>query len=226
MKKDWQENFLTTIKNFSRPIFSTSFSAEDQIIFDFIAENNLPVEVFAIDSGRLPEEVLELWQETVKKYQIEIQAFYPNQDELAKFVTQNGINSFYDSQFLRKSCCEIRKVEPLKRALFEKDLWISGVRKSHSKARQDKDVLEFDEDLNLTKFYPIIELSDDEMWEIIERKQIPSNSLYQKGYKSIGCAPCSRAVLPHEDARAGRWWWESDEKKECGLHALRNKKLH
>lgn len=193
------------------------------VITDFIAANHLPIEIFTIDTGRLPEETLKVWQETSDKYQIKIAVYYPNNSALEEFVGENGINSFYQSKKLRLNCCEIRKIEPLKRALNNKELWISGLRKEHSASRFEKDFFEYDQNLNLTKFYPILDLKEAELWEYIEKNQVPFNELYKKGYKSIGCAPCSRAILEGEDARAGRWWWEEDQTKECGLHNINGK---
>lgn len=218
---NWKENFLVTIKNFTDIAFSSSFSIEDQLITHFIAEQNLPVEIFTLDTGRLPRETYDVWQNTLEKYYIKISAFYPDQQILSGFVNKYGINAFYGSKELRLECCEIRKVEPLRRALKNKKLWISGLRKEHSKTRSDKSFLEKDEALNLVKFYPLLESTTTEIWEEIHAKNIPFNRLYDQGYQSVGCAPCTRAVRPNGDSRSGRWWWERDHKKECGIHAMR-----
>ena len=216
----WQEKLIFVAKSYQNVVFSTSFSIEDQIILDFIARNNLAVEIFTLDTGRLPKETYQVWQNSLEKYGLKIKAFYPNQDEIADFVEQSGINAFYDSVELRKKCCAIRKVEPLKRALKNKEIWISGVRKGQSVARSDKGFFEHDESFDLIKFYPLLDFSEEELWEYINKNEVPINSLYKKGFKSIGCQPCSRAISEGEDDRAGRWWWENDskEKKECGLH--------
>jgi phosphoadenosine phosphosulfate reductase len=216
--KIWQEQFLEVLKDFSNITFSTSFSIEDQLITDFIFEEKLPIEIFAIDTGRLPRETYDVWQNTLDKYQRKISAFYPQESEVEKFVKDEGINPFYISKELRLKCCEIRKVEPLQRALKGKDLWISGLRREHSLARATKNFLEQDQALGLSKFYPLLDLSEEEIWAEIHAKNIPFNRLYKQGYRSIGCAPCSRAIKPDEDIRAGRWWWEDNQKKECGLH--------
>ncbi|OFW80772.1 MAG: hypothetical protein A2887_00810 [Alphaproteobacteria bacterium RIFCSPLOWO2_01_FULL_40_26] len=218
MAKVWQKKFLETVENFSDIIFSTSFSIEDQLITDFITQEKLPVEIFTIDTGRLPHETHDVWQNTLDKYRIRISTFYPREETLSAFVNQNGINPFYESKELRLKCCEIRKVEPLQRALKDKKLWISGLRKEHSQTRANKNFFEKDEALQLTKFYPLLELSETEIWEEIHQKNIPFNRLYKQGYRSIGCATCTRAIRHDEDIRAGRWWWENDNKKECGLH--------
>ena len=215
---NWQEKLEFVSKNFSDITFSSSFSIEDQVITDFIAKNNLPIEIFAIDTARLPEETYATWQNTLEKYKIKILVYYPNQELLSEFITNNGINAFYQSVDLRKNCCAARKTEPLTRALKNKKLWISGVRKEHSLNRNNKEFFESDEALQLTKFYPLLETSEAELWKYIEENRVPFNRLYKQGYSSIGCAPCSRAVKTGEDIRAGRWWWESDNVKECGLH--------
>lgn len=217
-KKIWQEKFLKAVEDFSNITFSTSFSIEDQVITDFIISEKLPIEIFTIDSGRLPSATHDVWQNTLDKYSLKISVFHPQENALSKFVKEEGINPFYASKELRLKCCEIRKVEPLQRALKNKDLWISGLRKEHSRARAAKDFFEKDEALNLTKFYPLLELSEKEIWAEINEKNIPFNRLYKQGYLSIGCAPCTRATSAGEDIRAGRWWWEDDSKKECGLH--------
>lgn len=214
----WQDKLRFVAQNFSDIAFSTSFSIEDQVILDFIAGEKLPIEIFTLDTGRLNPETYSTWQASLDKYKIKIEAFYPNAENLQKFITENGINAFYESKEFRLSCCHIRKVEPLSRALKGKKLWISGVRKEHSSTRLDKEFFEEDKGFNLIKFYPLLELKEQEIWEIIHEKNIPFNRLYKQGYQSIGCAPCTRAVAEGEDPRAGRWWWEDDSKKECGLH--------
>jgi phosphoadenosine phosphosulfate reductase len=214
----WQEKLEFVAKNFDGATFSSSFGIEDQVITDFIAEKNLPIEIFTLDTGRLPQETYDVWQRTLEKYSLKISVFYPDADEISNFVNREGINAFYQSKELRLTCCEIRKIKPLQRALKGKNLWISGLRKEHSNTRATKDFFEKDEALNLIKFYPLLEVSEEELWQKIQQKNIPFNQLYKSGYRSIGCAPCTRATSAGEDIRAGRWWWEDDEKKECGLH--------
>jgi phosphoadenosine phosphosulfate reductase len=214
----WQEKLEFVAKNFDGVTFSSSFSIEDQVITDFIAEKNLPIEIFTLDTGRLPQETYDVWQRTLEKYSLKISVFYPDADEISSFVNREGINAFYQSKELRLNCCEIRKIKPLQRALQGKNLWISGLRKEHSNARATKDFFEKDGALNLIKFYPLLEISEEELWQKIQQKNIPFNRLYKSGYRSIGCAPCTRAISAGEEIRAGRWWWEDDSKKECGLH--------
>jgi phosphoadenosine phosphosulfate reductase len=219
---NWQEKLKYLSKNHDGLILSTSFSIEDQVITDFISRNKLNIKIFAIDTGRLPNETYDVWSETLKKYNIKISPFYPKQNAIEDYVSQNGINAFYESKDLRFSCCAIRKVEPLNRALEYSKIWISGIRKAHSVSRETKEFFENDEARNLIKFYPILNLSEDEIWGYIKENNVPYNKLYNQGYKSIGCAPCSRAVKDGEDVRAGRWWWE-DGAQECGLHMVNGK---
>ena len=215
----WQDKLLLAVENFNNPTFSTSFSLEDQVITDFIARNQVPIEIFTIDTGRLPQETYNVWQATLDKYAITIKGYSPKHGPLENFTKEHGINPFYESKDLRLTCCAVRKIEPLHRALKNKDLWISGLRKAHSSNRNEKAYFENDDNLKLTKFYPLLDLSESELWEAINQKGIPFNRLYKSGYRSIGCAPCSRAIGEGDDIRAGRWWWEDDSKKECGLHA-------
>tara|TARA_Y100000389_G_scaffold41910_2_gene36622 strand:+ start:3021 stop:3665 length:645 start_codon:yes stop_codon:yes gene_type:complete len=210
---NWQELLLDLVQK-ENVVFSTSFSLEDQIITDFIAKNHLNIEIFTIDTGRIFNESYEVWQRTLDIYDLKIKTYYPNQIDLEGFVKINGINAFYDSVSLRKKCCYIRKIGPLKRALKNKDFWISGIRKEHSQSRSQKEISEFDDNLKITKFYPLLNLKEDEIWQIIRANNIPYNKLYDQGFESVGCAPCTRSGF----ARGGRWWWESEGKKECGLH--------
>lgn len=218
---DWQERLIFAAANFKNATFSTSFSIEDQVIADFIIRNKLDIEIFTIDTGRFFKETYQLWQNSLDKYKVKFKAYYPNQDEIAQYVEDKGINAFYESVELRKKCCEIRKVNPLKKALKGKDLWISGLRKSHSANRSDKGFFEEDKGFGLTKFYPILDFSDQDLWDYIDKNNVPYNPLYKKGFASIGCQPCSRATSKGQDNRAGRWWWENRDKNkvECGLHS-------
>lgn len=217
---NWQEKLLFVAENYENITFSTSFSLEDQIITDFIVQNDLNIEIFTIDTGRLFKETCRVWQNSLDKYGLKIKAYYPNQDEIADFVENKGINAFYDGVDLRKKCCEIRKVGPLKRAVKNKEIWISGVRKEHSLTRSVKDYFEEDKNFGLLKFYPLLDFTEEELWGYIDKNEVPFNTLYKKGFKSIGCQPCSRATSAGMDGRSGRWWWENNDenKKECGLH--------
>jgi phosphoadenosine phosphosulfate reductase len=198
--------------------FSTSFSNEDQVITDHIAKNHLPVSFFTLDTGRLFPETYSTWSRTLEHYSISIKAYYPNAGELETFIESNGPNAFYDSVELRSRCCFIRKVAPLKRALQGNAVWITGLRAEHSPNRQDLQSLEWDEGNGIIKFHPLLHWSTEEVSNYVQQAAIPYNPLHDKGFVSIGCAPCTRAIRPGEDFRAGRWWWEDSSKKECGLH--------
>lgn len=198
--------------------FSTSLGQEDQVITQLIAEAKLPISIFSLDTGRLFPETLDLLSRTEAKYKQNIKVLYPNTDSVEKLVSEIGINGFYDSVDNRKSCCFVRKVEPLRRALAGNDVWITGLRAEQSANRSGMKRIEWDESNQILKFNPLLDWTFDKMIAYINEKKIPYNPLHDKGFVSIGCAPCTRAIAPGEDARAGRWWWE-DSKKECGLHA-------
>ncbi|XVJ64639.1 MAG: phosphoadenylyl-sulfate reductase [Lacibacter sp.] len=199
-------------------VFSTSFSEEDQVIAHLIFRGNLNIKVFTLDTGRLFPETYSVWSRTLEQYQKPIHTFYPDAVALQQFNTEKGPNSFYESVENRKSCCHIRKVEPLQRALLGNKIWITGIRSEHSPNRHDMHQLEWDETNQILKYHPLLHWSTEEVKEFIRTHQIPYNSLHDKGFVSIGCAPCTRAIKPGEDFRAGRWWWEDSSKKECGLH--------
>ena len=198
--------------------FASSFGAEDMVILDLIAKLELDVEVFTLDTGRLHEETHALIALARQKYQRPIKVMYPDSAELEPFVVNYGNNAFYDSVELRKRCCAIRKVAPLRRALEGKRLWITGLRRGQSVTRSDFALLAHDSDNGLFKLNPLVEWSTEEVFEYLQRYEVPSNALHARGFPSIGCAPCTRAVKPGEDERSGRWWWEQAESRECGLH--------
>lgn len=198
--------------------FSTSLGQEDQVITQLIAHVNLPVSIFSLDTGRLFPETLDLLSRTEAKYKQSIKVYYPTTDSVENLVTKIGINGFYDSVDNRKSCCFVRKVEPLRRALAGNDVWVTGLRAEQSANRSDMKRIEWDEANQIIKYNPLLDWTFDQMIAYIAEKNIPYNPLHDKGFISIGCAPCTRAISEGEDARAGRWWWE-DSKKECGLHA-------
>ena len=199
-------------------IFSTSFGWEDQVITHMIFANNLPIKVFTLETGRLFPETYYVWNRTIEIYGQPIHAYYPKGELLEQMVSTKGPNSFYESVENRKECCGIRKIEPLKRALAGNDCWITGIRAEQSETRQFMDNVEWDEQNNLAKFHPIYNWTLNEVKDYIKLYNIPYNTLHDRGFPSIGCAPCTRAVQPGEDFRAGRWWWEDQSKKECGLH--------
>lgn len=199
-------------------VFSTSLGQEDQVITQLIASQNLPIQIFSLDTGRLFPETLDLLSRTEAKYRQKIKVYYPTTNSVEKLVSEIGINGFYESVENRKSCCFVRKVEPLKRALAGNEIWITGLRAEQSANRSDMKHIEWDEGNQIIKYNPLLNWTFDQMIAYINEHRIPYNPLHDQGFVSIGCAPCTRAILPGEDARAGRWWWE-DSKKECGLHA-------
>jgi phosphoadenosine phosphosulfate reductase len=199
-------------------VFSSSLGQEDQLLTDVIFKNNLPVKVFTIDTGRLFNETYELLDRTTARYKKSIQVYFPEAADVEEFVATKGINSFYESVDNRKECCFIRKVKPLNRALQGAKVWITGLRAEQSGNRKDMPMIEWDEQKQLYKFNPLIRWTYDEMISYINEHNVPYNRLHDKGFISIGCAPCTRAIEPGEDARAGRWWWETSQ-KECGLHS-------
>ena len=199
-------------------IFSTSFGVEDQIIAHLILTEKLPISIFTLDTGRLFAETYTLWSRTNEKYQAHIDAYYPNSTELQNFVTQHGPNAFYESVELRKQCCAVRKIEPLKRAIANKKIWITGLRAEHSSDREQLPQVEWDESNQIIKYHPLLHWKTAEVFQYVRDHNILYNPLHDKGFVSIGCAPCTRAIREGEDFRAGRWWWEDSTKKECGLH--------
>lgn len=202
-----------------RVVFSTSFGWEDQVISHMIFSNKLPIKVFTLETGRLFPETYYVWNRTLEKYATHIHAFYPDTEAVEKMVSTKGPSSFYDSVENRKECCGIRKVEPLKRAIAGNSLWITGIRAEQSLNREHMLPVEWDESNQIHKFHPIFDWTLDQVKEYIKEHNIPYNPLHDKGFLSIGCAPCTRAVKEGEDFRAGRWWWEDQGKKECGLHS-------
>ena len=200
-------------------VFSTSLGYEDQVITDLILKNNLPIRIFTLDTGRLFNETYLTLQKTNNRYDTKIQVYYPQTEAAERLVSEKGPLSFYDSVENRKECCFIRKVEPLNRALRGAKIWITGIRAEQSGNRQDMPQLEWDEAHQLFKFHPILSWSLEAVIQYVKSNHIPYNPLHDKGFVSIGCAPCTRAIREGEDFRAGRWWWEDESKKECGLHA-------
>jgi phosphoadenosine phosphosulfate reductase len=197
--------------------FACSFGAEDMVVLDAIAKNTPKIEVFTLDTGRLPEETHALLEAVRDKYPISIRTYFPDAVAVQAWVEQNGPNAFYKSISQRRQCCHIRKVEPLRRALAGKKSWITGLRREQSPARQALDLEGWDDANGLIKINPLLEWISADVWAYIKVHAVPYNALHERGYPSIGCAPCTRAVKPGEDSRAGRWWWESSS-KECGLH--------
>jgi phosphoadenosine phosphosulfate reductase len=203
---------------YSPAIFASSLSAEDMVLTDFIAKEFREIEMFTIDTGRLPQETHNLLRAVATRYGLNIRVYFPGSAALEQFVSHHGSNAFYDSVELRKRCCELRKVVPLARALDGKRAWITGMRRQQSALRAQVAVFEFDQGNALYKFNPLADWSDSEVWDYIRQHDVPYNALYERGYASIGCAPCTRAITAGEHIRAGRWWWEAVQGGECGLH--------
>jgi phosphoadenosine phosphosulfate reductase len=203
--------------------FASSYGAEDMVLMDLISKFAPEIEIFSLDTGRLPAETYEVMQQAKAHYNHDVQVYYPDATAIAGYVTSNGPNAFYDSVELRKQCCGIRKVEPLKRALAGKKAWLTGMRKSQAVTRSELPVSEWDEAHGLQKYSPLTEWSNGNVWAYIRAFDVPYNKLHDDGYASIGCAPCTRAITMGEDIRAGRWWWEDPENKECGLHVKADK---
>lgn len=200
-------------------VFSTSFGIEDQVISHAIfAQKIKNIEVFTLDTGRLFPETYAVWDKTQLQYNEKIKAYYPEASTLENFVTANGINAFYNSVDLRKECCFIRKVAPLNRALSGATIWITGLRAEQSNNRNSVQEIEWDEEKQLYKFNPLLHWTTEEVVAYLTENAVPFNTLHHQGFVSIGCAPCTKAIQPGEDFRAGRWWWEDQSKKECGLH--------
>ena len=203
---------------FHRVAFASSLGAEDMVLADAIFTADLPIAIFTLDTGRLPRETLDLLERVRGRYSREVEIFRPDADEVARYVSKHGANAFYESVELRKNCCHIRKVEPLKRALAGRDAWLTGLRRSQALTRTDLPLREFDAAHGLVKFNPLADWSEEDVWAYVRDRAVPYNALHDRGYPSIGCDPCTRAVRPGEDIRAGRWWWESKDSKECGIH--------
>jgi phosphoadenosine phosphosulfate reductase len=201
-------------------VFSTSLGQEDQAITYMIAKQKLPIEIFTLDTGRLFQETYELIDRTIARYKVPVKVYFPNAARVEEMVNAKGPNSFYESVENRKECCFIRKVEPLNRALQGAKIWITGLRADQSANRHDVQVAEYDTARNLIKINPLIDWTFEQLLEYLADNNVPYNPLHDKGFLSIGCQPCTRAIEPGEDIRAGRWWWETSQ-KECGLHAAK-----
>lgn len=199
-------------------VFSTSFGQEDQIITHFIFTASLGIEVFTLDTGRLFQETYNVLDNTQARYRQKIKVYYPDTAALEQLLDEQGPNGFYYAVENRKSCCHVRKIAPLERALAGRQIWITGLRAGQSENRSQMDAFEYDARFGVIKYNPLINWSLDEVEAFLDTHSIPQNALHKQGFVSIGCAPCTRAIEPGEDIRAGRWWWEQSQ-KECGLHA-------
>jgi len=199
-------------------VFSTSFGIEDQVITHFIAESGSEASIFTLETGRLFLETYYVWNRTLEKYKLVIKAYYPDTHAVEEMVSRKGPSSFYNSVDDRKECCYIRKIEPLKRAIKGFKVWITGIRAEQSANREGMDMVEWDEANGIIKVHPLYHWTLADVEDFLKSRGVPYNPLHDKGFPSIGCQPCTRAIHPGEDFRAGRWWWEDKSKKECGLH--------
>lgn len=200
-------------------VFANSLGAEDVVMTDLISKHTPQIGMFVLDTGRLPEETLKLLTDVQALYgNLKVQVFYPEAADVEGYVQTNGVNAFYESQAMRKGCCFVRKIKPLKRALANREAWITGLRREQSVTRDEIGFKEFDEGNGIDKFNPLADWTEKEIWVYIRAYKVPYNALHDQHYPSIGCAPCTRAVAKGEDVRAGRWWWENPETRECGLH--------
>lgn len=209
---------LSLAASLGRAVFTTSLGIEDQVITAAIGTHRLPVDVSTLETGRLFKETVDLIAETEERYDIAIRRFYPDQDDIDAYADKYGLNGFYDSIEARHACCHVRKLIPLSRALSGAEVWITGLRRGQSGNRATTPFVEFDAERGLIKVNPLADWDIEAINSHVSAQAIPVNPLHRRGYPSIGCEPCTRAIKPGEPERAGRWWWENDEKRECGLH--------
>ena len=201
-----------------RIVLASSMAAEDQVLTDMICRIAPATKIITLDTGRLPQETYDVIEATQKHYNRKINVLFPDYRQVEKMIDQCGPNLFFESVENRKRCCNVRKIEPLKRALDGMDVWICGLRKEQSVTRTGLEPIQWDEQFGLIKLSPLLDWTTEQVWDYIRQNNVPYNALHDKGYTSIGCAPCTRAIEKGEDIRAGRWWWEQPEHKECGLH--------
>jgi len=206
------------VRDYAPVAFANSLGAEDMVLTDIIERHHIDIEMFSLDTGRLPQETYDLMQTVRERYKTTLRIYFPNVKQIEAYVAEHGVNGFYQSVDLRKSCCYIRKVEPLRRALQGKRGWITGIRREQASTRANLRVSAYDMSNRMQKINPLLEWTHAEVWEYLKHYEVPYNKLHDKFYPSIGCAPCTRAITPGEDIRSGRWWWETPETKECGLH--------
>jgi len=206
-------------RDYAPAVLANSLGAEDMVLTDMISKAGLPIGVFCLDTGRLHPETYDLLQRVHIDYPaLELKVYYPDAASLADWVNQRGVNAFYESVELRKQCCALRKIEPLARALSGRKAWLTGMRSQQSPTRSSLEIRAFDDDHQLMKFNPLLDWTEADVWQYLRDNAVPYNTLHDQHYPSIGCAPCTRAISAGEDVRAGRWWWENPETKECGLH--------
>ncbi|TFW19564.1 phosphoadenylyl-sulfate reductase [Massilia arenosa] len=210
-------------REFTPAVFASSLAAEDMVLTDMILKAGLPIGIFSLETGRLHPETLQMLDRVKEAYGYEIAVYRPDPLAVDAYVAEHGLNGFYDSVDKRRACCAVRKVEPLGRALAGQKAWVTGQRRAQSTTRSDLPVEEQDTAHNMVKFNPLADWSEDDVWTYLRAHNVPYNALHDQGFPSIGCAPCTRAIQPGEDIRAGRWWWENPDSKECGLHFVDGK---
>lgn len=215
-----REALAQIAEDFAPASLATSFGAEDMVLTDLIARESPSIGIFTIDTGRLPSETIALRDEVLARYGVALHVYTPDPQAVAAYVAGHGRDGFYESLAKRKACCAIRKVEPLGRALAGLQGWITGLRRDQAPTRAEVREHEYDAAHGLFKFNPLADWTHEDVWDYVRRNGVPVNALHARGYPSIGCEPCTRAVRPGEDPRAGRWWWESRDTTECGLHAV------
>jgi len=208
-------------RSYAPAALASSLGAEDMVLTDLIAKQALKIEIFTLDTGRLHAQTYRLLQKITEHYGLRLRVLYPDGAALERLVAERGINGFFDSVENRKACCQVRKVEPLARALAGKRAWITGLRRAQSLNRESLPLQEHDTTRDLEKFNPLADWQEQEVWAYLRVYGVPYNTLHDRGFPSIGCEPCTRAVTPGEDVRAGRWWWEHPGGRECGLHPLK-----
>jgi len=211
------------VANYTPAVFASSLAAEDMVLTDMILRQQLPIAIFTLETGRLHQETLDMLTRIKATYNYDVTPYRPEPAAVEQYVANHGLNGFYDSVELRKQCCHIRKIEPLNRALAGNKSWVTGQRRAQSVTRAALDVQEDDAAHSMVKFNPLADWSEADVWQYLRDHDVPYNALHDQGYPSIGCAPCTRAIEPGEDVRAGRWWWENPDSKECGLHVVDGK---
>jgi phosphoadenosine phosphosulfate reductase len=213
-----RDHLTAAVREHGRVVYSNSLGAEAMVLTDIIWSHVPEIDIFSIDTGRLHEETYELLEKLQRRYKRKLRVVYPDAQALENLVSEQGINGFYDSLEARLACCRIRKVEPFKRGIAGYSAWVTGVRREQSAARAQAQPQEWDTDYGLYKVSPLLEWTEEHVWQYIRARKLPYNSLHDRQFPSIGCSPCTRAIQPGENRRAGRWWWEQPESRECGLH--------
>jgi len=213
-----RELLANVVREHGRVVYANSLGAEAMVLTDIIWTHVPDIDIVSIDTGRLHEETYELLDRLQRRYKRKMRVVYPDSQKLEQLVSHQGVNGFFNSVEARLACCQVRKIEPFKRAIAGYGAWVTGVRREQSKTRAQGQPVEWDAAHGLNKISPLLDWTEEQVWQYIRARQIPYNSLHDKQFTSIGCAPCTRAILPGEDQRAGRWWWENSESRECGLH--------